>query len=463
MPIQGLLAIVVSVIIFVILILVVCIGYVKAKPDEAIIITGLGKARVLSGRAGVMIPFIERRDKLDLAVTSIDVKTSTPVPTKDFINVKADSVVKVQIPNEPEFIERASKNFLNKNEQFIAQQVGDLLEGNVREVIGQLELKELAQDKQLFSEKVQQSASKDVEALGLKIISFNIQNVQDDKGAIDNLGADNLARITKEASIARANAEMEVKIAQAEANKKANDAQVMANTEISIKQNELAVKQATLKAESDLAKANADVAYDLQIQERRKEVESKTAEANLVKEQKAIEVQKAIQEASEKVTADTELYKQQKEADAELYKRTKDAEAKLIEQQKEAEAIKAKGEAEAEAIKVKGQAEANAIQAKLLAEAQGLDKKAEALAKMDKAGIAQMYFDVLPKVAESIAKPLNNVDKITMYGDGNSTKLVSDITNSLTKIISGTTEATGLDIQNILGNFMEQKTIKNED
>ena len=100
MPIQGLLAIVVSVIIFVILILVVCIGYVKAKPDEAIIITGLGKARVLSGRAGVMIPFIERRDKLDLAVTSIDVKTSTPVPTKDFINVKAENGVRYTVPQK---------------------------------------------------------------------------------------------------------------------------------------------------------------------------------------------------------------------------------------------------------------------------------------------------------------------------------------------------------------------------
>ena len=52
-------------------------GYVKASPDTAIIISGLRKnPKVLIGRAGVKIPFLERKDELNLQLIPIDVKRS---------------------------------------------------------------------------------------------------------------------------------------------------------------------------------------------------------------------------------------------------------------------------------------------------------------------------------------------------------------------------------------------------
>ena len=62
-------------------------GYIKAPPDTAYIITGLGKRRILIGKAGIRIPFIERLDKLSLRVMQVDVKTSEAVPTNEFIKV----------------------------------------------------------------------------------------------------------------------------------------------------------------------------------------------------------------------------------------------------------------------------------------------------------------------------------------------------------------------------------------
>jgi flotillin len=48
-----------------VLVLISLIGYVKAPPDKAIIISGLRKKpKMLIGRAGVRIPFLERVDSL---------------------------------------------------------------------------------------------------------------------------------------------------------------------------------------------------------------------------------------------------------------------------------------------------------------------------------------------------------------------------------------------------------------
>ena len=67
-------------------------GYLKAPPDTAYIISGLGRKRILIGRAGWRVPFFERVDKLSLRVMQVDVKTSEAVPTNEFINVTVDGV-----------------------------------------------------------------------------------------------------------------------------------------------------------------------------------------------------------------------------------------------------------------------------------------------------------------------------------------------------------------------------------
>ena len=93
--------------------------------------------------------------------------------------------------------------------------------------------------------------------------------------------------------------------------------------------------------------------------------------------------------------------------------------------------------AEADGLRAKGEAEAAAKAAILTAEAEGLEKKAEAMAKMNQAAVLEMYFKALPDVAAAIASPLANVDSITMYGEGNSAKMVADITNSLSQVNAG--------------------------
>ena len=53
------------VLILLILLIILASGYVKASPDTAYIISGLRKQpKVLIGKAGIKIPFLEKKDEL---------------------------------------------------------------------------------------------------------------------------------------------------------------------------------------------------------------------------------------------------------------------------------------------------------------------------------------------------------------------------------------------------------------
>jgi len=136
---ENILPFVPIVIAVIILLLILASGYVKAPPDRAFIISGIRKElKKLIGRAGIKIPFLERLDKLYLGQMTVDIKTEQSVPTNDFINVNVDAVAKVRIEPTEEGIKLAAKNFLNKNQDQITQDLQDSLQGNMREIIGTL-------------------------------------------------------------------------------------------------------------------------------------------------------------------------------------------------------------------------------------------------------------------------------------------------------------------------------------
>lgn len=482
-------------------------GYVKASPNKAYIISGIKREpKVLIGRAGIKIPFLEKKDELILKQISIDIKTNGYIPTKDFIGVDIDAVAKVRVLTQrdvtvnakgevvagadankritTEMANAAMKNFLNMNEDQIRDALTDSLQGNMREIIGTQCLKELCNDRKTFGDEVQAKAQKDMNALGIWIESCNIQKIEDENNLITALGQDNMSQIQKDASVAKAQADRDVAIARAQAQKDANDAQVIAETEIAQKQTELAIKKAELKKESDIKKAEADAAYKIQEEEQRKTVEITTANANLARQEKELELkerevsikEKAL-EAEVKKTAEANKYAAQQKADAEQYERQKRAEAELFEIQRQAEAEKAKSEAErfakeqaaeAAAVAAKGKAEAEAIQAKAEAEAAGILKKAEAMKQYGDAARQQMeldtlkvYFEQLPKIAEAVAKGYMNVDSIKMFG-GDSSKLAGDIMTTVTQVTDGIKESTGLDINEMLAKGFAKETKSEE-
>jgi band 7 protein len=239
------------------------VGFIRVPMDRAAFISGF-KRRVVTGKLAFYLRYFERVDYLDLSLFSVDVNTSVFVPTNDFINIKADAIVKLQISQEPEILNIASKNFLNKKSEYIGESVKEVLEGNLREIIGQMNLKDMVQNRKEFNVKVQENVSPDLREMGLVVVSFAVQSFMDEKGVIDNLGIENISKISKDASIAKAQAEKEIAIAKANADKEAKDIELKVAEEIAEKTNKLEIKKADLKIESDTKKASADMTYQLE-------------------------------------------------------------------------------------------------------------------------------------------------------------------------------------------------------
>lgn len=449
------------------LILFLAFAYLKAPPDTAYIISGLGKRkRILIGRAGIRVPFFERVDKLSLGVMQVDVKTSEAVPTNEFINVTVDGVANIKVSSDPDLLKRAAEALLGKTRQEMINLVTQVLEGNMREIVGSVGLKEMVQDRQGVAKKITENVVPDMEKLGIEVVNFNIQNFKDGAGTIENMGIDNVEQIRKNAQIAKANAQRDISIATANAQQEANAVKVEAEKKIAEQNAELAVQQADMQVKADTKRAEADAAYSIQQEEQRRTIEVAKTNADIARREKEAELAEkeiAIKErqldAEIKKQADAMKYRSEKEAEAALIKRQREAEARQYEAIKAAEAKKA----EAEALRYAMEQEAEGIRAKGIAEAEAIEKKAEAQKKMGEASVLEMYLNSLPDIVKNAALPLAQTDKIVMYGDGNSTKLVRDVMQSADQVVSGVKESTGIDISAMLAGFVGGKAAAGSD
>ena len=350
--------------------------------------------------------------------------TSEAVPTNEFINVSVDGVANVKISSDPELLKLAAEALLGKTPAELVGLVTQVLEGNMREIVGSVGLKEMVQDRQGVARKITENVVPDMRKLGLEVVNFNIQNFKDGAGTIENMGIDNVEQIRKNAQIAKANAQRDIAIATSNAQQEANAVKVQAEKMIAEQDAALAIQQAEMKVKADAKKAEADAAYSIQQEAQRKTIEVTRVNADIARKEKEAELaEKAIAlkerqlDAEVRKQADAMKYKAEKEAEADLIRRQREADAKAYEALKEAEARKA---------------------------------EAEAQRKMGEASVLEMYLAALPEVVKNAAAPLAQTDKIVMYGEGNSTKLVKDVMTSAGQIMDGVKESTGLDITALL-------------
>ena len=484
--------------------IVLVIGVVKscwkvAGTNEVLIVSGLGKVKRKTGGGIFVIPLIQKVQRMTLENIQVDFTSRNEIPTKDAIHVLVDAVANMAISKDPERQAVAASKFAGYTLDQIRDIVIPVLEGNIREIISQTSFEDLIRgDKKEFAEKVQENVTPNLADMGIDLTTFNIQNFSDKNGVIRDLGIENIEKIKKEASIA-AKAKAEVEIAQAQSAKEANDAKIAADTEIAEKKTQFEIRKAELKKQADIEHAKAEAAKGIEAENQRREEEIATANANLARQEKEIElkerevsIKERMLEAEVKKTAEARKYAEQQEADAKLYAMQRAAEADLFERQKQAEAakieaekkaeadlalatadaeakkaladaVRVEGEAEAAAVKAKGIAEAESIRAKAEAEAKGLLKKAEAMKQYGDAAMANMqmealklYFEQLPAIAEAVGKGYTNVDKIVMLG-GDSSKLSGDIINNVTQISEGLSQSMGIDVKTLLAGFLGGK------
>ena len=417
--------------------------YKVAPPDTALIISGLLRRsykvrnpdgsvstkkfgyRIVRGGATFYIPAIERIDRLDMCLNQVDIRTAQPVPTKEYISVLVDAVANIKIGSDDLSIATAAEQLLHYNGEQIKMLAKDVLEGNMREIIGQMTIAELVQNRDKFAQESIKAAMADMANMGLEIINLTIQNFSDKDGnVIDTMAARNVAE-----------KEQDKRIAQAEAEKESQFAEMQAAAEIARQNRDLEVQKAAFKQETEEARAKAEMAYKIEQERINKTFVTEHAAAEMTRLERETELKRqAVEIEREKLNVEirekaaAEKDRQIAEAEAEKYRRQAEADAALYAAQKEAEAIRMRGEAEAEAIR----------------------RKAEAMQLYGQAAMLEMVVNKLPDIAHSVSEPLSKTEKIILFGEGGASSMARDTAGTMLQTFEAVKQSVGLDIPKML-------------
>lgn len=492
----GIISLIAIAVLVVLFFIIFSARYKKARPDVALIINGsfLGNKKVTTDATGnklkiirsggtFVIPIFQESSELSLLSSKLDVSTPE-VYTEQGVPVLADGTAIIKIGSSSEHIATAAEQFLGKSRADLENEAREVLEGHLRSILGSMTVEEIYQNRDKFSQSVQEVASVDLEKMGLVIVSFTIKEVKDTNGYLDSLGKPRIAQVKRDAEIAEAEAIKETRIKKAQAEQESQQAELQRQTEIAEASKEKELKLADYRREQDIAKAKADQAYGLENAKLQQEVKEQEMEVEIIERQKQIEleekeiIRREKQYDSEvKKKADADRYAREQEAlaqkareiaeaeaEAEKVKLSAEADATAKKQLATAEAEAKKQLAEAEAFKVssEGKAKAESIEAVGRAEAEAKEKLADALAKYGEAAVIEMIISVMPQMAEQIAKPISNIDKVTVL-DGGSGNGVSGFAGNTGKMIASTqeviSETLGLDVADLIKSFVGNKNV----
>ncbi|MDQ6186025.1 flotillin family protein, partial [Enterococcus faecalis] len=213
-----LLPIIIAVLVLLMLLIVFVSKYQTAKPDEALIISGsyLGsknvhvdeggnKIKIVRGGGAFVLPVFQRSNRISLLSSKLDVSTPE-VYTEQGVPVMCDGTSIIKIGSSVEEIATAAEQFLGKTTEELENEAREVLEGHLRSILGSMTVEEIYQNRDKFSQSVQEVASVDLAKMGLVIVSFTIKEVRDKNGYLDSLGKPRIAQVKRDADIAEAEA-----------------------------------------------------------------------------------------------------------------------------------------------------------------------------------------------------------------------------------------------------------------
>ena len=406
------------------------------------------------GGRDFVLPIIQSIQYLPFTQNTIGFQVTAEDENK--INVNVSAVAAVKVGDSDEQVRAAAKRFLGKpnTDQAIADSARNALIGSLRSIIGHMTITDLISDRDALQQNVFDDAKSVMANMGLEIDVLQISEITDDGGYIESLGVPEQQRVEKDARIARANAEREAK-----------DAEVSSRQQIAERERDLYLRQAQLKAETDKAQAEAASAGPLARAAKEREIS--------IIEQEAAEAKAALTEreldSSVRKPADAARYQREQEAEAakiEAIRRAEAeaertrldaeaaAEATVARAEAEARATAARARAEAEAIEARGRAEAASVQAAGEAEAKAMSDKADALAKYGRAATQQMVLDKAPEIARALAEPMSSVKDMSIISTEGASALPKAVAGNVEQLDAVMRSLTGAGLTDMVSRFV---------
>lgn len=413
------------------------------KKEPNIVQDTSGRYMKIIRGGGHRLKMFQSFDRIPLQ--SFQLKFETPkVYTSEGVGVYGQAVATVKVSDEINGIVQYAEQFLGKKSDQIAQEIEEILGGNLRAILSKMTVEEINSDRDKFNESVRSVAQEQLDRMGFFITSLVLIDLRDDDGYLENLGKPQVAKIKKIADIAEAESHRETEIKQAEVDEQVAKEKYQRQMSIAEAKKQKDLNDARILSETEKERAIAEAAYDLEQEQRRFAIEKQKLE---IREQEKIN--------------ELKLREMERENEVKLQERQVQLEEKQVQvrkQQADAEfyAKVRQAEADAEAKKLEGEVEAEVIRKRSAAEVEALEARAEAMAKHKEVLITEKLIDVLPKYAQAVSSSLNNVESIRILDGGNGDQvrsLPNMVTGMMTNMNEGLGQMTGLNLNEIVENL----------
>lgn len=343
--------------------------------------------------------------------------------------------------DKSKLLERACEHFLGMSAHEIRQVLQATLEGHLRSILGQMTVEEIFQDRERFADQVQDTATPDLGRMGIEIVSFVIQGIQDEVSYLSSIGKAQTAVVLKEATIGSTNALRDAVIAEAQCKEVIYGVKMGCDTLVDNARREYETEKSKCNTKIFRARREAELAYDLQKAIEEQTIRDVEIEVEIIERRKMIEV-----EQFEVIRKERQLESDTRKPAEFLCKKIQ----LLAEGDKVASILVA--EAEAKKIRLIGLAEASAIESIGSATANSMKIRAEAMHEYGREAIVQMILETLPALTAEICSPLSKIDEIVLLsggGDGD--------TGALGKLLAEAPVVvkalTGVDVSGVLRNL----------
>ena len=435
--------------------------YKRCPSDKILVVygkTGGGaSAKCYAGGAAFVWPVIQDYRYLDLTPLSIDVNLKDAL-SKQNIRVNVPSQFTVGIGEDENLMLAAANRLLSLNRDQVARLSQDIIMGQMRLVIANMDIEELNTDRDKFVSSVYANVGEELHKVGLRLINVNVTDIQDESGYIAALGQEAAARAINEAEVKVAQEKRVGSIGRAEAlqDQRTKVAALTAQAEVgeaeAAQEQRIKVADANSRAQIGEAEANqsqrikvadansraeiGEAKFQAEAQEGKNEAAVKVAESNAARDVAMAEANRRA-EAARKVAqakAQEEAYKAQEAAErarAAKEKAEKEAEQVVqadIERQKAVIAAQAAAESrreiakgEADAALAKYQAEAKGMEELLKKQAEGFERLVSAAGGDAQSAINYLMLDkleALTKIQVDAIKDIE-IDKVVVYDNGN--------------------------------------------
>lgn len=405
-------------------------------------------SKCIHGGAEFIWPFVQAYSFLDLTPISINVDLRNALSHQN-IRVDVPSRFTVGISTEPGVMQNAAERLLGLKQSDIQDLASDIILGQLRLVIALMDIEEINTNRDRFLDEVSKNVETELKKIGLRLINVNVTDIRDESGYIEALGKEAAAKAINDAkkSVAEKNRDGSI-----------GEANALMDQRIQVSKANSTAVEGENEAKAKIAQANSI------LREVEAEAERKATAAELIASANAKKEAYSAQQQAEQERAKREL----STLEADVIVKTEIEKKKLeLEAEAVAEQTRRKARGEADAILAVKRAEAQGNYEVLVKQAKGFSEMVGAAGGSDGA-VKMMLTEKMEELVKIQVEAIKNIkiDKVTVWdsmgggGGKEGTSTTANFVSSLFKSVPPLNELfkmSGMELPDYLGKVEQDK------